>query len=55
MVNKIVVWDSLVIMSIDMGGPLTDEGALEELAPTKLYIKYTVQIKPAPAVQKSRQ
>lgn len=34
--NKIVVWDSLVITSINMGGPLAHEGALEELAPTEL-------------------
>lgn len=36
MVDKIAVWDSLVITSINMGGPLAHKGALGELSPTEL-------------------
>lgn len=50
--NKIVVWDSLVI-SINMGGPLAQEGAGSSRA--LIYTKYTVQIKAAGAGQQSRQ
>lgn len=45
--NKIVVWDSLVITSINMGGPLAQEGAGSSRA--LIYTKYTVQIKAAGA------
>lgn len=56
MVNKsVVVCDKPAITSINMGGPSAPEGTLEELSLEELSIKYTVQTRPARAVQKALQ